>query len=363
MKNLLVLNTGSSSIKLSLFENSTKKIFSGKLERIGTDKSNILFNQEEIFIKAENFSQAVKEIFKFLETHNLKFDVIAHRIVHGGPIKKTSKVDKKVEQTIQDYIEFAPLHNQPALTVIDNCKKMNKPQYVSFDTAFFSELPEVASTYPIPLQISKKYHLKKYGFHGLSHRFISQGLKGKTITCHLGNGCSITAILNGKPLDTSMGLTPLEGLMMGSRSGDIDAGLVIYLSKKGYDVNKILNFESGLFAFSGKTDIRETLQNLDKPQIKLGFDIFIYRLVKYIGAYTAVLNGLDNLVFAGGIAENVPLLREEICKNFKYINLELDKQKNNKNEELISSKSSKVNVYVRKTDEESEIAREVYELT
>ena len=235
------------------------------------------------------------------------------------------------------------MHNIPELKVIQECKKLNKKQYAVFDTAFFSDLSEKAKIYSIPLKITKKFNFKRYGFHGISHKYVSQGLKGKTIVLHLGNGCSISAINNSKPIDTSMGLTPLEGLMMGTRAGDIDAGLILFLEKKGYNMNEMLNFQSGFKGLTGYTDFRDILKTLKNPKSKLAYDIFVYKIVKYIGAYIAALGGLDNLVFTGAIGENSSLLRKQVLKNLSYL-------------------KHRFKVHVIKTDEEMQIAREVFEL-
>lgn len=361
MKNLLVLNTGSSSIKFSLFKDSVK-IFSGKIERIGKQDAIISYNNNNSTKPIKDFKSAINSILKILDENKLNFDFIAHRIVHGGDLNKPSLIDKKVEAIIEKFSEFAPLHNPPELEVIKICKKFKKRQYAVFDTSFFASLPEKAKFYPIPYEIAKKHNIKKYGFHGISHKYVTGNIPGKTISLHLGSGCSISAVENNSPLDTSMGLTPLEGLMMGTRAGDIDPGVVIYLQKKKYDVNKILNFESGLKAFSNDNDFRYFLNNLDKPNIKLGFDIFIYRIIKYLGAYSAALNGLDNIIFTGTIGENSYIARQEICKNLKYLGVDIDENKNKENNEVISTDVSRVKVYVKKTDEEGEIAKEVYDL-
>jgi acetate kinase len=346
MKNILVFNVGSSSLKYSLFDN-LKKINSENFERLKNKR---------------DFEKTVSIIIEKLKDQ--KIDAIAHRVVHGGELNKPSKINKKIKDKIKDFSEFAPLHNPNQLRVIEICEeKFKQPQYAVFDTMFFAELPEVAKTYPIPKEITEKYKLRRYGFHGLSHKFISQGLKRKTITCHLGSGSSIAAIYNGKPLDTSMGLTPLEGLTMGTRSGTIDPGLILFLEKKGYDVNKILTEKSGLKGLCGHNDFRDILSSMKNcKDCKLAYSIFIYKIIRIIGAYTAVLNGLDNLVFTAGIGEQVPKLRKDICKNLKFLKLKLNDKKNKKGINLISSRTSKVKVYVRKTDEEKQIVKEILRL-
>ena len=341
-KSILVFNVGSSSIKYSLFEDSDL-LKSGNYERL---KSK------------EDYARAVQDIF--IKFKNQKIDAIAHRVVHGGDLKKTSKITKEVKEKIKKFSEFAPLHNPKQLTVIELCEKFKKVQYAVFDTMFFANIPEVAKTYAIPKEITEKYKIKKYGFHGLSHEYVSKGLKGKTITCHLGSGSSISAIKNGKPLDTSMGLTPLEGIMMGTRSGSIDPGVILLLQKKGYNAEDILTNKSGLKGISGFNDFRDILKNMNKNKdCKLAYDLFIYRIIKVIGSYIAVLNGLDNLVFTAAIGENVAILRKDICNQLKFLGLRLNDNKNKSNSKVISSIFSKVKVYVIKTDEEKMAVEEV----
>jgi acetate kinase len=337
-----VFNVGSSSIKYSLFQNLDRIDF-GMVERLKTK---------------EDYSKAIKNIFKKYE--NKKIDILAHRVVHGGEINKPSKINKEVERKIKEFSEFAPLHNPKQLMVIEICKKFQKPQYAVFDTAFFSDIPEVAKTYAIPKEITKKYNIRRYGFHGLSHEYVSKGLKGKTIICHLGSGVSISAIENGKAIDTSMGLTPLEGTIMGTRSGSIDPGIIFFLQKKGYNAEDVLTNQSGLKGICNHNDFRDIRSNMSKNKdCKLAYEMFIYSTIKIIGSYIAVLNGLNNLIFTAAIGENVPKLRRDICNNLKYLGLNLDESKNEKNAEVISSNSSKVKVFVKKTDEERMIAEEV----
>jgi acetate kinase len=340
-KNILVFNVGSSSIKYSLFE-GLNLIDIGYYERL-KDK--------------EDYRKSIIQIFEKVNKNNL--DLIAHRVVHGGGLKKPVKVNEEVKSIIEIFSEFAPLHNPKQLMVIDFCEKYKKPQYAFFDTAFFSDIPKVAQVYAIPKELSKKFQIRRYGFHGLSHECVSRNLKGKLITCHLGSGASISAILDGKPLDTSMGFTPLEGLIMGTRSGTIDPGIILFLEKKKYSVEKILTEKSGLKGICKFNDFRDILRNLDKKDCKLAYDMFIYSIIKIIGSYVGVLNGLDNLVFTGAIGENVARLREEVCDNFKFLGLKLNKKRNKTNEELISSENSKVKVFVKKTNEERIIIEEI----
>jgi len=345
MKTILAFNVGSSSIKYSLFEN-LNKTESGENERL---KSK------------EDYKKAINKILKKFE--NKKIDLIVHRVVHGGELKKPSKITSAIKKQIRRFSEFAPLHNPKQLMVIGLCEKFNKTQYAVFDTMFFAHLPEVARNYAIPKEITKKYKIKRYGFHGLSHKFVSKGLKGRTITCHLGSGSSIAAIKDGKPLDTSMGITPLEGIMMGTRPGSIDPGIILFLQKKGYNAEDILTNKSGLKGISGYSDFRDILKNKKKNKnCKLAYDLFIYRIIKVIGSYIPALGGIDNLVFTAAIGENVPELRRDICNSLKYLGLRLDNKQNKKNSEIISLKNSKIKVYVRKTNEEQMAVEEVLKI-
>ncbi len=343
---ILVFNVGSSSIKYSLFENK-EKIESGKHERLN---------------KKEDYQKAIHQILQKFK--NQKISLIAHRVVHGGEINKPSKINEKIKNKINEFSKFAPLHNPNQLMVIKLIESESPiPQYALFDTMFYSELPIISKTYAIPKEISEKHNIRRYGFHGISHKFVSQGLKGKTITCHLGSGASITAINNSKPLDTSMGLTPLEGLVMGTRSGTIDPGLITFLEKKGYKTEKLLTFKSGLKGICGYNDFRDILSTMNKEKnSELAYNLFIYSIIKYIGSYIAVLNGLDNLIFTASIGEKVPKLREDICNNLGFIGIKLDKEKNKNNERIISEKNSKVKVHVIKTDEEKQIVEEVLKI-
>ncbi|MFW5705177.1 MAG: acetate kinase, partial [Nanoarchaeota archaeon] len=247
------------------------------------------------------------------------------------------------------------------LKVITICKKYKIPQYAIFDTSFYANLPKIASDYPIPREIVKKYNIKKYGFHGISHKSVTRGLRGKTISCHLGNGSSITASINGKAIDTSMGLTPVAGVIMATRSGDVDPGLVIYLQSKGYDMNKILNHKSGSLAYSQNTDIRDILKNFENPQVRAGYEIQIYSIIKYIGSYAAAMNGVDNIIFTAGIGQHIPKVREDICKSLEFLGVKLNKIKNKNNSDIISSNDSKVKLFVKDPNEEEMIAKEVFD--
>jgi len=345
MKHILVFNVGSSSIKYSLFENENL-IESGNYERLKTK---------------EDYKISVDEIFK--KFGEKEIDVIAHRVVHGGEISKTSRISKEVKEQIKKFSELAPLHNPNQLMVIELCEKYKKPQYAVFDTAFFSEIPEVAQIYAIPKEITKKYNIRRYGFHGLSHEFVSKNIKGKTIVCHLGSGSSISAILDGKPVDISMGMTPLEGLIMGTRSGTIDPGIIFYLQKKGFNVEELLTEKSGLKGICGFNDFRDILDKIEKDKdCELAYKLFVRSIIKIIGSYVAILDGLDNLIFTAAIGENVPKLREDVCNQLQFLGIKIDKEQNKKNAEIISTASSKVKVYVKKTNEEKMVIEEVLKI-
>jgi acetate kinase len=359
--NILVLNVGSSSLKFSLFENETE-IISGKCDKISGNESYIELGKERTYLELPSYAIALKEVKSILTKKGLTFTTIAHRVVHGGTLTSTCKITSSVEKIIKEYSEFAPLHNPVQLEVILACKKFKLPQFAVFDTSFYANLPKLAQDFPIPREIVKKHKLRKYGFHGTSHKSAVANVKGKVISCHLGNGSSITASLNGKPMDTSMALTPLAGVVMATRSGDLDPGLILLLQSKGYELNTILNKQSGFKAYSKYTDIREMLANLNNPNVQFAFDMFVYSIVKYIGSYSAVLNGVDSIIFTGGIGEHIPKIRASICNQLSYLGVSIDPKKNILNAPIISSKKSKVTIQIKVCDEQLQIAREVLEL-
>jgi acetate kinase len=342
---ILVLNSGSSSIKYKLFNihaSSEQLLDKGLLERIGE--------------KIANHKEAINII---LDKTGPNIDAVGHRVVHGGDrFSRSVLIDDNVIKTIEDFIELAPLHNPPSLLTINESKKMLSgiPHVAVFDTAFYYDMPEYAYFYAIPYKFYEKYKIRKYGFHGTSHRYVSEQAgcllnrplnKLSLITCHLGNGCSITAVKNGKAIDTSMGFTPLEGLVMGTRSGDLDPAIIPYImEKENIDVNatmEVLNKKSGLLGVSElSNDMRELMKEKGtNKKAKLALDIFIYRIKKYIGAYTGVMSGCDAVIFTGGIGENNPSLIEEVCKG-------------------LISKDTKI--LVIPTDEELMIARDTYRI-
>jgi acetate kinase len=308
-------------------------------------------------------------------------EAVGHRVVHGGETFSASVlITDDVVKVLQDNIELAPLHNPPNIKGIQAVTRLlpNTPQVGVFDTAFHAKMPPKSYLYGIPFELYKKYKIRRYGFHGTSHLYVSQQAaekmgKGisdlKIITAHLGNGCSMAAIKNGQSIDTTMGFTPLEGLLMGTRSGDLDPSLILYImGKEGlslHEASTMLNKHSGLIGLSGESsDMREILAAVKDEQRRsvYAFEIFCYRIKKYIGAYAAAMGGLDALVFTGGIGENAFEVRGNVCSDMEYLGVKLDNLKNENNEDLISSTSSKVKVFRISTNEELVIALDTAEI-
>lgn len=390
--NILVLNCGSSSLKYMLIKMEQEKIIAkGIIEKIGSPASIInhtVYDNEHIKYAKEipTHQKAINIALNNL-THK-KFGVIkskseisaiGHRVVHGGEkFSKATIVTEEVKNDIRDCIELAPLHNPHNFRGINAAEKLfpGIPQVAVFDTAFHQTMPDYAYIYALPYSEYQNHKIRRYGFHGTSHYYVSERaaqlsnteLKNlKIISCHLGNGCSICAIKNGKSIDTSMGYTPLEGLVMGTRCGDIDPEIIIHLvSKEGFslaEINSLLNKHSGLAGISGVSgDIREILKHAEKGnnRAKLALNIFAYRIKKYIGSYYFVLGGIDALVFTGGIGENASLIREKILEDLGFLKIILDAEKNEKavgKEMLISSFESEVKIFCIPTNEELVIAR------
>ena len=397
--NILVINCGSSSLKFQVINAESEKLLAkGLCERIGMDGSCITYEN-----KADNTGKEVNEIP--MPDHNKavslvldaltnektgvlkslsEIGAVGHRIVHGGE-KFTSSVviTDEVIEAIKEVSDLAPLHNPANLIGIDACKALmpGTPMVAVFDTAFHQTMPEKAYMYALPLKYYRDYKVRRYGFHGTSHSFVSKEAAKvagksydacKTIVCHLGNGASISAIMNGKCVDTSMGLTPLEGLIMGTRSGDLDPAIVDFIAGKegltAAQVVNILNKKSGVFALSDElsSDFRD-LENGYKSgnkYAKLAVDAFCYRVAKYIGSYTAAMNGVDVIAFTAGIGENSPFVREMIMGYLGYLGITCDAEENAKREDIhkISTDDSKVLVYSIATNEELAIARETYAL-
>lgn len=392
---ILVINAGSSSIKYQLFEMPAEKVVArGLLEKIGEETSKLTHTtdsgEHKIDTKAANHAEGMKLILQTLvaqETGVIKdiseINAVGHRVVHGGEeFTASCIINQQVIGSIERFADLAPLHNPPNLTGIKAAQNAlpDVPQAACFDTAFHTTLPQTAFIYALPYEIYEKYRVRKYGFHGTSHKYITQRaavMLGRKIddiniiTCHLGNGCSMAAVKNGKSVDTSMGLTPLEGLVMGTRTGDFDPAILFYLADKGYsigDLNTMCNKKSGLLGISGvSNDMRNLRQQAESgnKRAQLAFDIFCYRIKKYIGAYTAVLGRLDAIVFTGGIGENSPDVRAKTCSELVQIGVEIDNAQNtakNRSERIISSAASKVKVFVIPTNEELAIAQDTFAL-
>ncbi len=380
--NILTLNCGSSTIKFTFFIDNNR-VLSGIVERIGFNdarfqcKNYIEDSQIENILPVPDHNQALKLVSELVKNYGFTVDVIGHRIVHGGEkFSEPKVVDETVKEAIKECINLAPLHNPYNLLGITVAETVfpNAVNVAVFDTAFHRTISQEVALYPIPYEYYEKYKIRKYGFHGTSHYFLM--LKAaemlnkdynslKIITCHLGNGASVTAIKYGKSIDTSMGFTPLAGLMMGTRCGDIDPGVIIYLQQleniSAKDIDFILNRKSGLLGISGiSSDMRDILAQMDKnPRAMLAFKMYCYQVKKYISQYIGILNGVDCIVFSAGIGENAPKVREEILKNMDNLGIEIDKTKNYEvvgKDGTISSDRSKVKVFVIKTDEEYMIA-------
>ena len=394
---VLVLNCGSSSIKYKLYNMDNETVLAqGGVERIGLDNAFIkvkLTNGEKKQIMADlpTHKEGVSLVFKCLldpefgAIKDLKeIDAVGHRIVQGGDkYNKSVIVDKQVEQDIEELCDLAPVHNAGHLKGIRAVDALmpTTPQVCVFDNAFHSTMPDYAYLYAIPYELYEKYHIRRYGFHGTSHRYVSQrvceilGLdvnNSRIITCHIGNGASVAAVLNGKVIDTSMGLTPLAGLMMGSRCGDIDASAVTYLmdklGKKPQEMADYLNKQSGVLGITGiSSDMRdvENAAQEGNKRAKLALEMYDYRIKKYIGAYAAALGGVDAVVFTAGVGENQTDTREQACAGLEFLGIKIDKAKNatiHGEEAIISTPDSKVKVVVVPTDEEIVIARDTKEL-
>ena len=394
---ILVLNCGSSSIKYKLYEMTTKEVLAqGGIEKLGLPDSFLKFkmpdgSKKTIEKNMPEHTVGVQLIFDTLTNPEYgcikslsEIDAVGHRLVHGGEKFNTSVViTPEVIEQMKACTDLAPLHNPANLKGVAAVSAIlpNVPQVGVFDTAFHQTMPAHAYMYALPYEYYTQYGVRRYGFHGTSHRYVSRraceflGIdyeKTKIITIHVGGGGSITAIKDGKSIDTSMGLTPVEGLVMGTRSGDVDLGAITYLMDKlglsVADLNTIINKKSGVLGVSGvSSDMRDIEDAIAKgnERAKLALDMFEYRLLKYIGAYTAALNGVDLIVFTGGIGENQVITREYICKGLNYLGVKFNKELNAKTrgEEVeISTPDSKVRVVVIPTDEELTIATDTMNL-
>lgn len=394
---ILVLNSGSSSIKYKLYDMDNESVLAqGGVERIGLDKAFIkvkLPNGEKKQIMADlpTHKEGVSLVFNCLldpEFGAIKslddIEAVGHRIVQGGDkYDKSVILTKQVEKDIEELCDLAPVHNAGHLKGIRAVNELmpNTPQVCVFDNAFHSTMPDYAYLYAIPYDLYENYHVRRYGFHGTSHRYVSHrvcemlGLdfnKAKIITCHIGNGASVAAITNGKVVDTSMGLTPLEGLMMGTRCGDIDPSAVTYLmdklGKKSQEMCDYLNKKSGVIGITGISSDMRDIENAAKEgneRAQLALKMYDYRIKKYIGAYAAALGGVDVVVFTAGVGENQTGTRAQACKGLEFMGIKIDEAKNatiHGEEAIISTPDSKVKVVVVPTDEEIVIARDTKEL-
>lgn len=393
---VLVINCGSSSLKYQLFDMTDKSVLAkGLVERIGLDGSILAQKKDndkyEIKTDIPNHMKAIALVIEALldPKHGVikSMDEIAalgHRVVHGAEEFSGSVViTPAVMDSLKKNIELAPLHNPPNIMGIEACQEImpNVPQVGVFDTAFHQTMPPHAYLYGIPYEYYKKYHMRKYGFHGTSHKYVAERAavmlnkpldKIKVITCHLGNGASLAAVRYGKSVDTSMGYTPLEGVMMGTRSGDLDPAVVIQLMKKeNWDLeqlDKFLNKQSGVLGLSGVSsdfrDIESAAIEESNVRAQLALDRFAYVVKKYIGSYLAVLNGADAIVFTAGLGENSSSMRAKICEDMDFCGVKIDKDRNSQcgSEIDISTDDAATRVLVIPTNEELMIARDTYEL-
>jgi acetate kinase len=392
---VLVINAGSSSVKYHLYNMPQAEVLAhGVVERIGEKSSKLshFFNGKNhtVQTKVEDVGKAMELILETLVGRDVgvirdfsEIGAVGHRVVHGGEEFNDSVIiDEKVIASIEKYAELAPLHNPPNLAGIRAVQRRlpDAKQVACFDTAFHATIPKVAYMYALPYELYEKYGIRRYGFHGISHRYVARRAaaimgRGKydinAVTCHLGNGCSVTAVKQGRSIDTSMGFTPLEGVPMGTRSGDLDPSILFYLGDKGYDVKalkELCNKKSGLLGISGiSNDVRNLLELAGRgdSRAKLAIDIFCYRIKKYIGVYCAVLDTVDAVVFTGGIGENAVFLRQQICAGLTQLGIRLDRETNRTavtKEAEISTKDSRVKIFVIPANEQVAIANDTYEL-
>ena len=389
---ILVLNNGSSSVKYKLIDSETKNVLAeGGVEKIGLPDSFLKFKKpdgtkETITVSMPDHKEAIRQVFKVLtdpEKGVIKsldeIEAVGHRVVHVMEyFNKSVLITPEVIEKVKECYPVAPLHNPANITGIEAVLDLlpGVPQVAVFDTAFHQTMPAKAYMYALPYEDYEKYGIRRYGFHGTSHRYVSRraaeflGLpldNLRMITCHIGNGGSITAIKDGKSIDTSMGLTPTEGLMMGTRVGDVDPGALVYLMQRtdldADGLAKVINKQSGVLGISGISNDMRDIENGIKEgneRARLAMDMYEYRILKYIGAYAAVLDGVDVIVFTGGVGENQTGTREYLCRHLGYLGVTFDAEANKTRGEevVISGKDSKVKVVVIPTDEELMIAED-----
>ncbi|MFO7906532.1 MAG: acetate/propionate family kinase [Planctomycetota bacterium] len=392
---ILVVNCGSSSIKCRLYRMPPREVLAeGQVERLGEESAAVAFELDGQASRIEgaiaDHHQGMRMILDTLvhADHDALRDLseigaVGHRVVHGGQAFSDSVlIDDEVMAAIDRCADLAPLHNPANMTGIQAAREIlpNVPQVACFDTAFHATIPKVAYLYGLPYHIHEQYGIRRYGFHGTSHRYVA----GRTarlldqpeeqvncITVHLGNGCSMAAVRGGRSVDTSMGLTPLEGLLMGTRSGDMDPAILFYLAEKGFrmdGLNELCNKQSGLLGISGQSnDMRALTRSAEEgnERAKLAIDVFCYRVKKYIGAYLAVLGRVDAITFTGGIGEHVPEVRSLACEQLEPLGIRVDENRNHDGitgERRISSPESEIHVLVVPTDEEGVIAADTFEI-
>lgn len=389
---ILVLNSGSSTLKYQLFDvngSDYNLCCKGNAERIGRDASFVGIKyadgtKKEVQVDLPDHNTALAEVLKLLLNGAIaslnEIHAIGHRIVQGGSIFKASAlVTDEVISQIEDLATLAPLHNGPAALVIRAVKKElpSVPQVVAFDTAFHQTMPVEAYTYALPEEQRSKYKIRRYGAHGTSHKFVAEqaadiiGKDSKIITCHIGSGASITAVKNGICIDTSMGLTPLAGIIMDTRCGDVDPYVPLYIMKTQNlsidEVNEMLNKKSGKYGLSGYSDSRdfEAAYNRGEPAVLDAMKCYIYSIVKFIGSYIAAMGGVDAIVFTAGVGENSPLVRRLVLERLKYLGIEIDEDKNAVRGDFseITKAGSKVRAFVIPTNEELVIAQDTVALT
>lgn len=394
---IFVINSGSSSIKYQLIRMpEAQLICSGLIERIGLENSTITHKTfpgqtEKVYkesLDIDDHAAGLREAAKLLTDQVIgviknpaEIKVVGHRVVHGGEsFSATTIITAQVKEEIKKLFPLAPLHNPANYLGIEVAEKIfsNAKQVAVFDTAFHQTMPAVAYRYAIPNEFYHEFGIRAYGFHGTSHKYVSekataylQKADAKIISIHLGNGCSIAAVHAGKCIDTTMGIGPVNGLMMGTRSGDIDQSVIFYMvNQLGYDidqVNNILNKKSGMIGLTGYSDMRDIRAEIEKgnEDAKLAYDMYAYRIRKYIGAYTAALNGLDAIIFTAGVGENDVLVRKLSASNLEYLGIRLDDEKNKlpvRGIHEINTDGSGVKILVIPTNEELEIARQCFEL-
>ncbi len=384
MNKILILNCGSSSIKYQLYDKNYNTILKGLIERIGEKGTQLIHTKKKTLkqkVKVKNHKQGIRLMLKMLHDKDwgaikrvTEISVAGHRVVHGGQMAKSALISGVAVNYLKSFELLAPLHNPHNITGIKESKKAmpTVPQVMVFDTEFHQTMPPKAYMYGLPYKFYDKYAVRKYGFHGMSHRYVAEQaarlLKKRNInciTCHLGAGSSITAVKNGKSVDTSMGMTPLEGVMMATRTGDIDSAVTQYLVKRyGYNYDElfeIMNHQSGLLGISGVSKDRRVIGGRAKKgneRCKLALEMFAYRVAKYIGAYAVVLGQVDAIVFTAGIGQHSAETRRDICSYLKILGVKLDLKKNRANATTISAKGSKIKVLVIPTNEELMIAKQ-----